>query len=254
MATPYSLIWRSDLYFLAPDHDGEYSDGLQVEVSPDGAVDGTVQLTWPIIPPLRVRSVQGTLRLADYYPKQAQPPLALSLVESMSEREVATAHTDSKGGFLIDTSVNAGIYFLRISEVSSKQSDGAIILEVDPKAKERGLDLNLGWTTCGLHYTTRREFPEIRERKLCGDVIDTADDIVAGANVWLLSNEENAQILEQAKTDSKGHFALQEKTEGVYKLLVKQPGFQPFLRIVHLEAAGTTDQCSSPIKVQLGPN
>src|SRR5271156_6708570 len=52
-------------YFLAPDHDGEYSDGLQVLVSPDGALDGTVQLTWPILPPLRVRSVGGTLRLAD---------------------------------------------------------------------------------------------------------------------------------------------------------------------------------------------
>jgi hypothetical protein len=99
-------------YFLAPDHDGDMPDGTNVEVTTDDVVGVTIPIVWPAISPLRVQSASGALRLADFYPKQIQPELSLSLLDGMSGTEIATARTDSQGQFAFDNPPGAGIYFI----------------------------------------------------------------------------------------------------------------------------------------------
>jgi carboxypeptidase family protein len=238
-------------YLLSPEYDGEMRDGSFVDVAPNGAVDVTVQLRWPDATPLLVRSPRGTLRTPDYYPQQAQAQFSISLLESLSGRVIDKTHSDSKGRFAFDDPVKPGLYFLQLNDSSGTRTEGTITVEVNYDAPEAGLDLDLGWTSCGLHYGQRQAYPEMRERNLCGDVADALDEFIPGADVWLLSNGDDAQILEHTRTDGTGQFALHEQRDGTYQLLVKRRGFQPFIRVVLLETAERSSSCQQPISVRL---
>lgn len=237
-------------YVLTPDHDGEVADGVLVDVEAVRAGDATIQLTWPNASPLPIRTVSGTLRLPDYYPRQTQSQFSLSLLEGISARVVATTHTDSMGRFTFDGTIPAGIYFLQPNSSEGK-SRGEITIEVDPSAEQDALDLDLGWTTCGLVYSQRNKGPEIRASDLCGDVADVIGGAISNADVVLLAMAEDGEILDQARSDANGQFVLREQQEGTYRLLVKRRGFQPFIRVIHAEAGRASDSCERPIHVHL---
>jgi Carboxypeptidase regulatory-like domain len=238
-------------YFLSPEHDGEMGDGSFVDVTPNGAIDLTVRLRWPEATPLLVRSLSGTLRTPDYYPQQAQAQFSISLLESLSGRVIEKTHSDSKGRFTFNDPVKPGLYFLELSDLSGTRTEGTITVEVNHDAQEAGLDIDLGWTSCGLHYGQRRNYPEMREKNLCGNVADVLGAVIPDAKVWLLSNGDDAQILERTQTDGTGQFALHEQRDGTYQLLVKRAGFQPFIRVVLLETAERSSSCRQPISVRL---
>lgn len=238
-------------YLLSPENDGEMRDGSFVDVAPNGPVDVTVQLRWPDATPLLVRSLSGTLRTPDYYPQQAQAQFSISLLESLSGRVIDKTHSDSKGRFAFDDPVKPGLYFLQLNDSSGTRTEGTITVEVNYDAPDAGLDLDLGWTSCGLHYGQRQAYPEMRERNLCGDVADASGGVIPDADVWLLSNGEDAQILEHTRADGTGQFALHQQRDGTYQLLVKRRGFQPFIRVVQLENAESSSSCEQPISVHL---
>jgi hypothetical protein len=126
-----------------------------------------------------------------------------------------------------------------------------IPIKVDPKAAQNVLDLDLGWSSCGLGYAQRNEYPEMKASKLCGDVADALGGVISNAAVMLLANGENVEILEQTRSGTNGGFALREHDGGPYQLLVKSPGFQPFLRVIHIDTSATSEGCKQPILVRL---
>jgi hypothetical protein len=167
---------------------------------------------------------------------------------------MATATTDSQGRFHFADTVPPGIYFLRLSlsGLRSQFGGGMIPIEVSDTAKQSGLDLDLGWSSCGLSYSEQRQYPEMTVGKLCGDIADTVGGAVSKAQIFLLQDGEEAKIVDQTQSGANGQFNLQEQHEGVYQLLVKSPGFSPFLRTTHVVPAGEADGCRRPMRIRLG--
>jgi len=243
-------------FFLTSDHDGGVADGAIIEVSPGGPSDVTVTLEWPSHAPLSVRSVRGTLRGPNYYPRRVQTQLSLALLDGVSARVIATTLTDSKGDFNFANEVPSGLYFLRLNPsdllaTDGEQIQGMMAIKVDRNANQEVLDLDLGWTTCGLAYVQREKYPELKVSTICGDVADAVDAPVSNAQVMLLATGEDGEILEQTTSGARGQFALQEQHEGAYQLLVESPGFRPFLRVFHIEAAAPSEGCQQPIHIRL---
>jgi hypothetical protein len=243
-------------FLLTSDHDGGVADGVAVEVSLGGPANVTVPLKWPSLTPVPVRSMSGIVRGPDYYPSQEQVPLSLSLLEPMSARVIATTLSDSKGRFAFTDEVPAGIYFLRLNPSrlrgwSGEQMEGLITIEVSGKAKDDALDLDLGWSSCGLTYKQRQIYPEARLGRICGDIADIEGAAVSNAQVLLLASGEGAEVLEQTKSGVQGQFSIHERQEGTYKLLIIYPGFQPYLRWILFDATGSIEGCQEPIHVRL---
>jgi Carboxypeptidase regulatory-like domain len=239
-------------YFLSADHDAGNADGVNVDVTSNGAPNSVLRLTWPNEAPVRVRSASGTLRVSDFYPAQTQVLLSLALLEGVSGRSIRTTVTDNKGRFAFADPVADGIYFVQVSDASGKTNEGSIPIEIDGNAKQAGVDLDLAWTDCGLGYLRRRPFSGATTGKICGDVVDDLGAAIADASVWLKSDDESAETIESTKTSDSGHFDLQEKRDGTYLLVIQSIGFGPFAGVVHIKAGGTSSRCQRPIKVRLG--
>jgi hypothetical protein len=241
-------------FLLTPDHDAGVTDGVVVNVSLSGAAEATLTLKWPASDPLHVRSLTGTLRGPDFYPGRQQEPLSLSLLQGVSARLMATATTDRQGRFHFADAVPPGIYFLRLnlSGLRSQFGEGMIPIEVSDTAKQSGLDLDLGWSSCGLSYSEQRQYPEMTVSKLCGDIADTVGGAVSKAQIFLLQDGDEAKIVDQTQSGANGKFNLEEQHGGVYQLLVKSAGFSPFLRTTHVVPAEGADGCRRPIRIRLG--
>jgi hypothetical protein len=124
-------------------------------------------------------------------------------------------------------------------------------IEVRREAKDETLDLDLGWSSCGLMYAQRKIYPEVKLGQICGDIEDIEGAVVPNAQVLLLASSEHAEIIEQTKSGVRGQFALQERHEGTYQLLIKSPGFQPYLRPVEVQAIRMAEGCKQPLHVRL---
>ena len=243
-------------FVLTADHDIGIANGVVLNVRLRGAANKTLPLNWPSTTPLQVRSVSGTLRGPDFYPQQTEVTVSLSLLESVSGRVIETTQTDSKGRFRFSDAIPSGIYFLRLNPSdlrasNGEQIEGMIPLDVNPKAAQDVLDVDLGWSSCGLGYAQRPEYPEMKVSRLCGDVADGSGGVISDAQVMLLANVENAEVLEQARSGTTGQFILRERDGSTYLLVVKSPGFLPFMRVMHLETSGTSEECQQPIRVRL---
>jgi hypothetical protein len=174
-------------YFLSAKLDGGITDGATVEVKSGGPLNVTVPLKWPNTPPLRVRTARGSLSISD------QPPtgfrLSLSLLEGLSGRIVDITQTDSRGQFAFGD-VPSGIYFLQLDpsglkDWSGDQITGLIAIEVSRDAAEDQLDLDLGWSSCGLSYKDRSQCPQTKLEltKVCGDFVDVVGAVIGNASV-----------------------------------------------------------------------
>jgi len=244
-------------FLLTSDHDGGVADAVVVEVSQKGPVNETVQLRWPSQTPVPVRSANGIVRGPGYDPLQTQAQLSLSLLEGVSARVIRTVLTDSKGDFHFPDEVPSGIYFLRLDPTdlrgwSGEQMQGMIPIEISPNAKQETIDLDIGWSSCGLTYAQREPRPEVKLRKICGDVVDVEGAAMSNARVLLFANGEGRAV-EQTETGATGRFAFQETPKGTYQLLIKSPGFQPFIQAVRVEADSRAQGCQQPVHIRLKP-
>jgi len=244
-------------YFLDPDRDDGISDAMYIKASPGGSDSLVVRVKWPGRAPIPVHSPSGTLRGPNYYPLREQISLSVSLLEGMSGKEIASTHTDDEGRFSFGDSVSPGMYFLRLNPSglaawSGEQIEGLIGIEISPKAQQADVDVDFGWSSCGLEYREQRKAPDIQTDQLCGAITDPAGAAISGANVWLLPAEAADRILGHTTSDPAGRFVLPTQLGGEYRLLVRSPGFEPFVAIIHLgQAAATSGQCRTPISVEL---
>jgi Carboxypeptidase regulatory-like domain len=244
-------------YFLKPVSDTNWIDGLALEVTTKKSAAETVSLAWPGTEIVQVRSASGTMRGPDFYPRQNQVSLSISLSEGITGHMVGSAKTDSDGRFHFQT-VPAGIYFLHLSPSglrgwSGEEIEGTIAIEVSSDAQDNSLDLDLNWSSCGLGYGQRVQYPETTMRKACGDVVDTEGAAISKADVFLLK-DDNAEILQQARSDQNGQFSFQAFAPATYQLLVKSAGFLPSIREIHIEGPQTVGGCPQPVHIRLSVN
>ncbi len=246
-------------YWLAADHDGGVGDAVAVNVSPHGPANKTFSISWPSATPVTVRSAAGIVRGPDYYSNPVQAPISISLLEGISGREIEKTQSDGKGRFSFTSNVTPGIYFMRINPSSlrgwsGEQIEGMIVIEVATDAKESALNLDLGWSSCGLEYSQRVILPELKVTNICGAIKDSEGAVVAKAQVMLLAGGEDAKILEQTQSGANGEFVIPKHSDGNYQLLVKSAGFSPYLRLIHLQSAGTSAGCRSTNPHQISSN
>lgn len=254
----FSDLSPGSLYVTAQ-YDGDEFPSLAVDISPSGHAGTTVEMTWPSRTPFLVRSASGILRNQGFYPSLDQNPISLELIEGLSGRVIDTTTADNKGRFSFKPVVPKGIYFIHLvplegSHPYDKDMNGTIPIEIATAAIQFGLDLDLGWTDCGLYYTERAVEPEVTVKKICGDVVDREGSMVEGAQFWLLQGGDNGTFVKQALSDPSGHFTVNEDREGTYQLIVGLRWWaSSVMRVVHLVAPSSADDCKEPIHIRLEP-
>jgi hypothetical protein len=244
-------------FVLAAGYDGGVADAVLMEVSANGPTNVTVVLRWPSRTPLSATSISGVARGPAYYPSQEQLHLSLSLVEALSGRVIATTDTDNKGRFNFKVDSVPGIYFLRLNRSglrgwSGEEMEGMIAIELNRESGAGPLDLDLGWSSCGLTFAQGEIHPESEIGILCGGIVDNANAAVPDAQVLLMTSGEEAHPLEQIRSGMKGQFTFEERHAGTYQLLIIAPGFQPFLLPIHVHQPPKRGRgCEKPIHVIL---
>lgn len=240
-------------FFVTTQYGGDDStDRVNVHVSDSAPADAVVQMAWPGRTPLTVRSASGTMRGPNFYPSLTQGRFSVSLLEGRSARVIETTESDTKGRFSFTTKVPPGIYYVRLNSSDPDQIHGAIPIEISAEAADDGLDVDLGWTDCGLVYAQNVKEPDLKISKICGDIADVGGGVVAKAQVLLFSDNNDAKLLSQTHSDSSGQFAFKELREGTYQLIVASLGFLPSLRTVHLEPSNS-EGCPQPIHIRQRP-
>ena len=240
-------------FFIHAERDGGIADGAIVEVETDGPVNAIVPLKWPSSP-LSLRSVSGHLRAGGYDPKHTK--LSLTLLEGLSGQVMEATRTDENGEFAF-ADVASGIYFLQLNPSglkgpSGEELKGLITLAISRDAQWDGLDLDLGWSSCGLMYVNQAgcKQNEVEVSKLCGDALDVNGAVISRAEILLQDND--GKTLDRTHSDAAGHFLLPAEKAGNYKLVVQSPGFSPVRTTVHILSTAGSESCSRPIKVQMG--
>jgi hypothetical protein len=241
------------IYSLRAEQDVGSCLGKVLEVQSDASSGIAVPMTWPTVAPVTVRSLKGTLHIPNYVPGRSGPELSLRLLVGVSGQEAASGHTDGAGDF--DFGVTApGIYFLNLEPSALKDPTGnpirgRIAVSVEPDATADRLDLELGWTDCGLTYSDLTRCPpaELHIGQLRGRVIgpagavivnggdalrhnpvyiDPAGPAIPGAEILLV--DPGGDLIERLSTDRSGDFASKQVQAGSYDLLVRSFGFTTF--------------------------
>jgi hypothetical protein len=246
---------RTGSYHLSADHDLGIPDGAELEVTVEGPTEVTVPLKWPSAETVLVRFLKGTIRGPDYVPGQPQPRLSIDLLDGRSGRRLKTLQTNDKGEFSIE-GATPGLYFLSLKpsglwDGSGEQITGRIVIALDRHAPTDHLDLDLGWSSCGLYYadTSKCLQRDLQTEQLSGQVVDASSALIPRAKILLL--DLDGTLIEQLQSDSEGKFVSSRHIAGTYQLVVSSAGFTPFRTTVH--AQPTLEPTSrSPFTVRLG--
>jgi hypothetical protein len=246
---------KSGLFLLTVGHDAGIPDGVNLDIQTQGPSDITVPLKWPVIAPVPVRSMKGIMQSPWSLPGPSQPLLSLDLLEGISGSVIENQHSDGTGRFNF-INVAPGLYFLRVNPTRLKggqQIEGMIAVAVDPSAPADSLDLELGWTSCGLGYTDRNKcsHSELEVEQLCGQVSDTTGAVIADADILLYDSGEMPKLIERMRSDGAGAFGPFKSVAGTYQLVVSSGGFTVLRRSVRLEPKGKV-ACRTPLQVNLG--
>ena len=231
-------------YFASVDHPaGGY---VYVETRSGRSSDTTVALEWPEVEPVPARALRGVLHLPGFYPGQVQPRISIELLEGVSGKSIQSAQTNDSGEFNFGE-IAPGLYFLRLSV------SGIIGVAIQPGAASDHIDLDLGWTSCGMMYTDRNKCSstDLQVEQLCGRVVDASGGSVEAAEVALLDATEKSNMIQQVKADRAGRFAAAEALTGSYRLVIQSPGFAPLYRTVHVIGSNNS-VCGRPLNVRLG--
>ncbi len=231
-------------YHLNADHDAGIPDGAEIEVRAQHLSEITVPLRWPSATLVTVASLKGVLHLPDQIPGQPQALISLQLLEGVSGRKLRTANTDEKGAFEFP-GVGSGLYFLRLSGLTGL--DGVIPISVEPSVATASLDLDLGWTSCGLFYSDRSQCPQtdLHMDRLAGRVVDQTGAAIPGAEVLL--SYVSGNLMQRVRNQNTGEFDSLRPADGTYQLIVRANGFTTLRRTLIVEPNGT-----SSLEVRLG--
>ena len=211
-------------YHLSASHDAGIPDGYELEVKLDKPAEVTVPLKWPNSAPVRVRSMKGVIRGPGYLPGQTQPRLSLDLLEGSSGRKLKSFETTDSGEFNVESAA-PGLYFLSLN--------GLIAVVVDPAAPADHMDIDLGWTSCGLWYADRSQCPQsdFQIQQLSGQVLDASGAAIPDAKILLL--DRAGKLVERLRSDSAGEFKSPRSLAGIYELVVSAAGFTPLHATLH---------------------
>jgi hypothetical protein len=141
---------------LTPHDAGTLEQDDAIDVKPGGPTDVTISRKWPYNF-VSVRSVKGFIRSPEWVPGRPQSSLDFEVLSGLSGKPLRNFQADATGEFdLRDTP--PGVYFLDLKPSglrtwSGSQLAGRIYVSVEPEARVDHLDLSLGWSSCGLHYS-----------------------------------------------------------------------------------------------------
>lgn len=115
------------------------------------------------------------------------------------------------------------------------------------------MDLDLGWSSCGLSYAdrTRCAQPVFNIAEVCGNVVDSAGAAISKADIWIVKTDDTSKIVSHIKSDSNGYFALPKSLSVKYTLIIKAVGFNPWFGQIDIGDTGS-NKCKRPLKVTLG--
>lgn len=241
------------IYTLRAEQDVGSCLGKVLEVQSDRPGGIAVPMTWPTAALVTVRSLKGTLHIPNYVPDRSGPELSLRLLVGVSGQEAASGHTNGAGDF--DFGVTApGIYFLNLEPSALKDPrgnpiTGQIAVSVEPDATTDHMELELGWTDCGLTYMDLTPCPpaELHIGQLRGRVIGPAGAVIVnGADALrhkpvhidpagpaipdaeILLVDPGGDLIERLGSDRSGEFASKPVQAGSYDLVVRSFGFATF--------------------------
>ena len=242
-------------YQLALGTDAGMTDAGAVDVKPGGPKHVTVARQWPTHTPISVRSLRGVLRTPQIDSgSRIKMRLALDLRKARSGGRLQSVEASEKGEFSFDEVV-PGIYFLTLKRMLSvgpplaySTETGEIAVEVDPDSSEERLDLDFGWTSCGLWYSDASQCrsADLQLDRLAGRVTDSGGGSVWGAEIVLF--DANQKVVESLRSDQQGNFASLASLAGDYRLVVSRPGFTTLRATVHAQGGSA----HSPFSVKLG--
>lgn len=241
---------------LTAEYDGDWRDTVFLHISSDGPANATVSLSWPARNPIKVHAASGFIRGPEFYPDQVQSELSLSLIEGITAREIEETRSDNKGHFTFNSVLAPGIYYIRLNASGlhawdNEQIQGAIPIEINEQAGPDSLDLDLSWSSCGLGYSEAVRQSSVKMSKICGDLKDSEGAAIGRAQVWLQPATGEPVVIEHTTTGSEsGQFELKEHGIGNYLLIVKSPGFRPYLQVVHLGPGEISNGCKHPLHIK----
>jgi len=224
-------------YFLIAGPEPGFADAANLQVKPAESSERTIPVHWPNATPLVTASLKGTLDL--WY---QQTSLTLELIEPLSGRILKSVETDESGSFDFP-GIAPGLYLLSVTP-----PNGLIPVDVEPGAATASLDLDLGFSSCGLQYMDRKQCPrpELHLQHLEGRVIDATEAALPFAEITLLGPGD--KVVERTYSIGAGSFPSLDVADGTYQLVVRRNGFTPLRSILTLDSNGA----SSPLEVQLG--
>ncbi len=233
---------RPGSYHLSAEHDSGVPGGAEIEVKLPESRAITVPLRWPSGAVASASSIKGVLHMPSHMPGQPQRRTTVDLLEGVSGRTLQTTASDDRGGFDFD-GLAPGLYFLRLPP-----DPDLIAIELDPRASAPQLELDLGWTSCGLWYVNQTQCPPTRLHlaRLTGHVADAADSAIQDAEVLLVGPGD--KIVEPIRSDAIGGFASTQPARGTFRLLIRRAGFSPLRADLTMDPSGD----NSPVEVRLG--
>jgi hypothetical protein len=144
--------------------------------------------------------------------------------------------------------VAPGLYFLSLA---LPQNTARIAVAVDRGAPSDHLDIDIGWTSCGVWFVDRSKCArsEFRIAQLSGEIIDASGGGIPHAAILLSGSGET--VVERVQADAAGRFSSLHSLPGAYELTVSSPGFTPLHATVHIDPGGNSPSPSS-LTVRLG--
>lgn len=242
-------------YTISDEAGAGISDPVSIEVMASGPSNATIPLGWSEHRRLAVQALRGKLRWPTFRPGEPLAALRVELWDERTGRTLQTSRTRADGAFHLATPP-PGPYVLRVTPEGRSAEAGhrdaaSIPLAVDPRAAQPELDLEFGWTSCGVSYVSRHTCPasKLRRTSLRGQVLDASGASIPRATVLLFDSER--RIAEQLTSDEAGRFASAKEFAGSYELVVSMEGFTTLRQPVQATRP-QGEAPSAPLRIQLG--
>lgn len=128
---------------------------------------------------------------------------------------------------------------------------GFVPVEVDPRAADHELELEFGFTSCGVNFVALHTCPrqELHLSNSGGQVRDAGGTPIAGATVRLFQGDR--AIAEELTSDEAGRFVSRKPLDGNYELVVSAPGFSSLRQAVQFARRQDTARPTT-LRIELG--
>lgn len=242
-------------YQIGAEFYGGIPDGAIINVTAEGPKNTTIPLAWPSRHPLSVQALKGILRWPTVQPDQQLSKLQVELLDARTGRSQKSTQTTDGGAFNLGTPT-PGLYFLRVTptDLASEGGNriaGDIPIEVDQHAAQLELELDFGWTSCGVTYIARHtcQQQELNISSLSGQVLDPTGASIPRATVRLFNPDR--KIAEQLTSDEEGQFVSTKPLRGDYELVVSATGFTSLQQTVQVTRPKDAAR-PAKLRIQLG--